>query len=99
MIQEELTQNLQGIEPARLAYMDRQTELFEAAKPVLLEQYLNEYVAFEDGQVIDHDADRRKLAERIYAKYGYRDFLMKQVTKQERVYHVGGFRSMRNADT
>jgi hypothetical protein len=99
MIQEELTQDLPGIDQARLEYMDRQTELFEAAKPLLLEQYWNEYVAFEEGQVIDHDVDRRKLAERIYATYGYRDFLMKQVVKQERVYHIGGFRSLRNADT
>jgi hypothetical protein len=61
---------------------------------MLLENYLNEYVAFENGQVLDHDLDEQQLAERVYAKYGYRDLLMKQITTEERVYYVGGFRTI-----
>jgi hypothetical protein len=49
-----------------------------------------QYVAFEDGQVLDHDADDRAMAERVYAKYGYRDILMQWVTEDAAVHHVGG---------
>ncbi len=93
MTQEEL---YQLIDRDRLEYMERQQKLFDEAKPLLLEHYLNEYVAFEDGQVVDHDVDRIHLAERIYAKYGCRDFVMQQVTPEKRVYYVGGFRMMRD---
>jgi hypothetical protein len=98
MTQEELTKYSQYIDRDRLEYMSRQRQLFDEARPRLLEQYVNEYVAFEDGQVLDHDVDRVKLAERVYAKYGYRDLLMKQVTIADRVYYIGGFRRMRDLD-
>jgi hypothetical protein len=87
MTQEELSKY---IDRDRLEYIGRQRQLFDAAKPMLLENYLNEYVAFENGQVLDHDLDEQQLAERVYAKYGYRDLLMKQITLEERVYCVGG---------
>jgi hypothetical protein len=96
MTQEEL---YQFIDRDRLEYLDRQQNLFNAAKPALLEKYLNQYVAFEDGQVLDHDVDDQKLAERVYAKYGYRDLIMQRVTLKERVYYVGGFRMMKDADS
>jgi hypothetical protein len=91
MTQEEL---YQLIDRDRLEYIDRQRRFFDEMKPMLLENYLNEYVALEDGQVLDHDVDDQQLADRVYAKYGYRDLLMKQVTQEETVYHVGGFRMM-----
>jgi hypothetical protein len=96
MTQEEL---YQFIDRDRLEYLDRQQNLFNAAKPALLEKYLNQYVAFEDGQVLDHDVDDQKLAERVYAKYGYRDLIMQRVTLKERVYYVGGFRMMKDNDS
>jgi hypothetical protein len=91
MTEEEIAEYSQYIEPERLRYIEHQGELFEAAKPALIEQYLGEYVAFEDGQVLDHDVDRQALAARVYEKYGYRDFLMKKVRMKEPVYHVGRF--------
>jgi hypothetical protein len=96
MTQEEL---YQFIDRDRLEYLDRQQNLFNAAKPALLEKYLNRYVAFEDGQVLDHDVDDQKLAERVYAKYGYRDLIMQRVTLKERVYYAGGFRMMKDNDS
>jgi hypothetical protein len=78
------------IDPERLSYLERQQALFEAAKPELLKTYRNQYIAFEDGQVLDHDWDERTMAERVYQKYGYRDILMSWVTEQEPVYHIGG---------
>jgi hypothetical protein len=88
--QEELDKYSQYIDRDRLEYIAHQRQLFDEAKPMLLENYLNEYVAFENGQVLDHDVDEEKLAERIYRKYGDRDLLTKQVTIEERVYYIGG---------
>ena len=87
MLQEKL---LQYIDRDRLAFLDRQQSLFDAAKPQLLDLYLNQYVAFEEGQILDHDWDDRVMADRVYKKYGYRDIFMQWVTVDEPVYHVGG---------
>jgi hypothetical protein len=95
MTQEEIAKYA-DIDSDRLDYIEHQRELFDAAKPVLMAEYLDQYVAFEDGQVLDHDADRQNLAARIYAKYGYRDLLMRKVSVEERVYSIGGFRTLRN---
>jgi hypothetical protein len=78
------------IAPDRLAYLEQQQSLFDAAKSALLQTYRDQYVAFEDGQVLDHDRDDRAMAERVYTKYGYRDILMHWVPEEEPVYHVGG---------
>jgi hypothetical protein len=48
----ELEAYAQHIDRSRLDYyIERQRQLFEAAKPALLERYLGEYVAFEDGRI------------------------------------------------
>jgi transcriptional regulator with XRE-family HTH domain len=95
MTQEEIAKYA-DIDRDRLEYIEHQRALFDAAKPALMAEYLDEYVAFEDGQVLDHDADRQSLAARIYAKYGYRDLLMRKVSVEERVYSIGGFRTLRS---
>jgi predicted heme/steroid binding protein len=87
MTQEELSKYISSDRLAHLAY---QQTLFDAAKAELLQAYPGQYVAFEDGQVLDHDVDDRAMAERVYQKYGYRDILMQWVTQEETVYHVGG---------
>ena len=89
MTQEEIAKYA-DIDPERLDYIEHQWARFDAAKPELMGEYLDEYVAFEDGQVLDHDIDRQSLAARIYAKYGYRDLLMRKVSVEERVYSIGG---------
>ena len=91
MTEEELEKYSQYIDRDRLEYMERQGRLYEEAKPALLEQYLGEYVAFEDGKVLDRDTDRQALARRVYEKYGYRDLIMKKVVVEEPVYYVGRF--------
>jgi hypothetical protein len=78
------------IDHDRLAYLERQQALFDAAKLELLQRYRGQYVAFEDGQVLDHDSDDRAMADRVYQTYGYRDILMQWVTEEAAVYHVGG---------
>jgi hypothetical protein len=83
-------ERFQYIDHDRLAHLEHQQMLFDVAKPELLQTYRDQYVAFEDGQVLDYDSDDRAMAERVYAKYGYRDILMQWVTEEATVYHVGG---------
>lgn len=86
MTQEELSK---FIDCDRQAHLEHQQTLFDAAKSELLQAYRGQYVAFEDGQVLDHDVDDRAMAERVYHKYGYQDILMQWVTQEEMAYHVG----------
>jgi hypothetical protein len=69
----------QDLEDSRYEYFDRQQSLYDQVKPELIQKYLGEFVAFEDGVVLDHDQCELDLLQRVYTKYGYRDLLIKQV--------------------
>lgn len=69
-------------------YFDRQQALFDLAKPKLVKEHLGEFVAFEDGKILDHDFNEIKLLQRVYAKYGYRDLLIRQIWEVEPVLSV-----------
>jgi hypothetical protein len=64
------------LDAARLEYLNRQKKMYEQMKPELVDRYLGEFIAFEDGLVLDRDLIERDLVERVY---GYRDLLIKQV--------------------
>jgi hypothetical protein len=87
MTEEELERYSQYVDRERLEYIDRQQQLFDEARPRLVAEYFNKYVAFEDGQVLDNDVDRVCLAKRVYAKYGCRDLIMQRVTLEKPLYH------------
>jgi hypothetical protein len=78
------------LEASRLEYLDRQKNLYESLKPELVERYIGEFIAFEDGRVLDHDRNECKLVERVYRDYGYRDLLIKQVWLEEPHLSVAG---------
>jgi hypothetical protein len=78
------------LEQSRLEYLDRQKSLYESVKPELVDQYLGEFIAFEDGRVLDHDLNERSLIERVYRDYGYRDLLIKQVWLKDPHLSVAG---------
>jgi hypothetical protein len=67
---------------ARLEYIDRQEALFDAAKPELLALYSREFVAFEDGLVLDHDSNEQTLAQRVFTQHPTQDLLIRQVLEQ-----------------
>jgi hypothetical protein len=67
----------------RLEYLDRQEALFDAAKSHLLTTYSSEFVAFEDGIVLDHDISEKALAKRIFTQRPNQDLLIRQVLEQE----------------
>jgi hypothetical protein len=68
--------HLEPIEPERIDYLLHQQNLYQAAKPELLEQYEGQYI-------LDSDRDDRQLMPRLYAKYGHRDILVEYVCDPE----------------
>lgn len=76
--------------PEAVKYLQHQENLFDQDKEYLLRHYLHEFVAFEDGEVLDHDHNEAKLAERVYTAYGYRPILIRRVVEKEPVLRVGG---------
>jgi Family of unknown function (DUF5678) len=73
----------ESVEQHRIEYLLRQQDLYQSVKPELLGCYQGQYIAFEDGVVLDSDRDDRQLMPRIYAKYGHRDILIEYVCNPE----------------
>jgi len=61
---------------------------FERIKPELLRTHKGKQVAILNGQLVDSDEDKRTLAKRVYARYGYRPILMTEVRETPRVYTI-----------
>jgi hypothetical protein len=72
-----------SIETSRLQYLEQQHLLYEELKPSLLAKYSGQFIAFEDGIVLDSDSNEKQLAQRAYQAYGYRDLLILQVLEKE----------------
>jgi hypothetical protein len=66
-----------------LSYMEQQADLFEQAKPQLIEKHLNQYVWFENGQVLDSDASHEALVLRIYGEGEPRPLFIRKVLTVE----------------
>jgi predicted transcriptional regulator len=47
-------------------YITKQSDLFDAMLPELIEHYAGMYVLFEDGKVIDADIDEDVLLDRVW---------------------------------
>ncbi len=73
----------------RLAYLDRQESLFDAAKPHLLTTYPGEFIAFENGLILDHDTNEQAFVQRVFAQRPNQDRLIRQVLEQEPILMVG----------
>jgi hypothetical protein len=70
-------------DPTVMEYMERQAIAFEQAKPDLIVQFLNQYVWFEDGQVLDADVDHETLVLRVYGDGEPRPLFVKKVVAVE----------------
>jgi hypothetical protein len=75
--------DLEPIEPERIEYLLHQQHLYQTAKSELIEQYEGQYIAFENGVILDSDRDDRQLMSRLYAKYGHRDIFVEYVCDPE----------------
>lgn len=62
-----------------LRYMEQQAVLYEAQKERLLQTHRGQYILFEDGKVLDADADFETLVLRTFAQNGPRDVFVQQV--------------------
>jgi hypothetical protein len=71
------------VDSLRIQYLERQNALYEQLKSSLLAQYQGQFIAFEDGRVLDADRNEQLLVQRVYKTYGYRDLLIKQVLLKE----------------
>jgi hypothetical protein len=69
--------------PEIVVYMEQQAEMFETAKPHLIEQFLDRYVWFENGQVLDSDANHEALVLRIYGDGEPRSLFVRKVMAVE----------------
>jgi hypothetical protein len=67
----------------RIEYLLQQEHLYQAHKSELLTRYRGQYIAFENGVVLDSDLDDRQLMHRIYARYGHRDIFIEYVCDPE----------------
>ncbi len=74
---------IECVGPKRIDYLLYQQNLYQAVKPELLGKYEGQYIAFENGVILDSDLDDRQLMPRLYAKYGHRDILVEYVCDPE----------------
>ncbi len=59
-----------------------ETKAFEQQQDMLLANYLGQYVAIHDGQIIDHDPNLLALHLRIFEQLGDVAVLLKKVTTE-----------------
>lgn len=64
------------------AKMQQEVAAFEASHADLRQEYANQFVAFRQGIVIDHDTDELALVKRIEAQYPDEVILIRQVLPQ-----------------
>lgn len=79
LVEEWLRQQYQTLRRAQLA---AQTKRFQAQQITLYAQYPNQYVAFYNDAVLDHDDDMRALALRVRADHGNLPMVIAQVTSE-----------------
>lgn len=92
LAQESNRDTTQIVEDAVQAYLDqlerekihKETEAFWAMQADLVVQYLGEYVALHQGQVVDHDPDIVCLEQRVAEKLGDVAVLIAPVTGEPR---------------
>ncbi len=77
LVKDWLRQQYQTLRREQLA---TQTKPFWANQASLYAQYPDQYVAFYNEQVLDHDDDLRQLALRVRARYGDLPMVIAQVT-------------------
>lgn len=82
-----------------LQYMKRQAELYEQQRSELVLQYQGKYIWFENGQVLDADADFARLMGRSYAKTRTDPRFIRLVTLEDPQYRVRGANLRRDSRT
>ncbi|MCI0474855.1 MAG: DUF5678 domain-containing protein [Anaerolineales bacterium] len=68
---------------------------FQRMLPELLKTHKEKWIAVYQGQVVDSAENVGDLAERVYARLGYRAIFMSQVLEEPRVYRLPSPRLVR----
>lgn len=71
-----------GFHDPRQPLMEKEVAAFERLHPTLIKDYLGEYVALHQGQIVDHDHNQIVLADRIESDYPDQVVLIRQVQPQ-----------------
>ena len=73
-----------------LEVWEKEKNAFAMLKKFLLseENYKGKFVAVYGGKIVDHDADDRELAKRVYEKYGYHPIYFGRVTEEIKIIEV-----------
>lgn len=64
-------------------YIMRQSKLFANCKQKFVEEFRDQYVLFQDGEVLEHGYDRAELALKAYEKGGVRPLFIKKVIDED----------------
>lgn len=68
--------------------VEREMQAYESLRPLLEREYLGQFVAIYDGQLVDSDFDKGVLLNRFYNQFGNVTVYIKKVGESERVYKV-----------
>jgi len=67
------------------ALFKAEMRMFEKAALQLAKEYPDEFVAIQNGRVLDHDKDELSLAKRVYSRYP-QDFVLIRHTQQTNMF-------------
>jgi hypothetical protein len=78
------------LEKDPLKSIEKEREFFTRNLKALsqMEEYKGKFVAILRGEIIDHDEDNRKLAKRVYEKFGYIPIYIDKVEKKEQIIEI-----------
>lgn len=82
---------------ANMRKNERNREYYYAHKREILRRYRNKYIAISNEKIVDADADRIKLLDRVFDKLGDQPFFYTQVTDQPRVVRIPSHAVVRKA--
>ncbi len=71
-----------GLTAKDRTYISRQATQLEQMKTELTDEYLDKWVWFEDGQVLDSDENHQPLLKRVSEKVGDRVGLIQKITHE-----------------
>ena len=72
----------QFVRERQRAKLRQEIAAYEAMHPTLKQEYLGQWVAVHDQELVDHDRDDVRLRQRVRARYGNSTVLIRQVGEQ-----------------
>lgn len=83
-----LRTHLAGVKNVQSVTFRRNLAAFQRKLPELLQTHAGQFVAFLDGELVGIRENIDDLRKEMYAKYGYINMLITEVTIEPRVRHV-----------